>query len=120
MSKIQKQQEEKVEISYPTYTAKDFFIIKDELEKYALDKEFKEKDGSKKMYHFVPVEGLQKWYIEKGALADREDWAVKNIPLYKELQDKMDQYENWNRRREYAEKHSPDYKEVVNNMRVGE
>jgi hypothetical protein len=118
--KKEKQQEEEVTVTYPTYTAKDFFEIKAELEKYAIDKEFEEKDGSKKMVHFVPASGLRDWYILKGGLAPREEWTVRDIPLFKELQDKISQYENWCRRREYAQTHAPEYKDVVNNMRVGE
>jgi hypothetical protein len=123
MGRIQKKEEEKITIEYPVYTARDFFIMKDELEKYAIDKELKKKDGTFGMVHFVPVVGVQKWYIEKGALADREDWAVKNIPLFKELQDKMEQYDRWCRRVEYAQKHNPPYgelQELTNKMNVGE
>ena len=119
MSKFNKKDKEVKEvIEYPIYTARDFFIIKEELEKYAIDKEFTERDGSKKIYHFVPVEGLEKWYIEKGALSSLGGWTIKDIPLFKELQNKIEQYDKWSRRREYAQKNSLDYKDIVDSMAV--
>lgn len=123
MGKIQKKQEERIEKVYPTYSARDFFEIKAELEKYAIDKELVGRDGIKKMYHFVPVEGVQKWYIEKGALSDRSEWTIKDIPLYKELQEKMEQYDKWCRRVEYAQKNNPPYGEMqdlTNKMTIKE
>ena len=93
-------------VEYPTYSAKDFFALQTELEEYAIDKELPKLDRTMEMVHFVPVSGIQKWLIKQGALANREDWTVKDIPLYKELQNKLEQYTNWCRRREYAQNQS--------------
>jgi hypothetical protein len=117
MGKIYEREKEKYVTNYPVYTARDFFRIKEELNKFAIDKEFIIK-GEKKMIHFVSASGLQKWYIEKGALSDKEEWTVKNIPLFRELQDKIDQYNNWERRRDYAIKNSDEggYQGLVEGM----
>ena len=117
MGKIYEREKEKYVINYPVYTARDFFIIKDELDKYAIDKEFLIK-GEKKIIHFVPTEGLQKWFIEKGVLSNRKEWSVQNIPLFRELRDKIDQYYNWERRRDYAIKTqgSKEYESLVDQM----
>lgn len=117
MGKIYEREKEKYVPDYPVYTARDFFIIKEELNKFAIDKEFNIK-GEKKIIRFVPTEGLQKWFIEKGALSDTKEWTVKNVPLFKELRDKIDQYDNWERRRDYAIKNNDDgrYQEVAEEM----
>lgn len=117
MGKIYEREKEKYVSDYPVYTARDFFIIKEELNKFAIDKEFNIK-GEKKIIRFVPAEGLQKWFIEKGGLSDTKEWKVKNVPLFKELRDKIDQYDNWERRRDYAIKNSDDgrYQEVAEEM----
>jgi predicted secreted acid phosphatase len=101
MTKQKEKPEPKV---YPTYIAKDFFQMEAELEKFAIDKEMKKKNGTMEMVHFVPTKGVQQWYIDNGALSNREDWTVRDIPKFQELQEKMDQYNTWQRRREFAQK----------------
>lgn len=106
MPRIGKPEYKKEAPDYPVYTAKDFFALEAELEKFAVDKELPKADKSLEMVHFVPVEGVQKWLIEKGALSNRKEWTIKDISLYKELQDKLNQYDSWCRRREYAQNQS--------------
>lgn len=106
MGRIDKPEYKKKESIYPVYIAKDFFALERELEKFAIDKELPIlKSKEKEMVHFVPVTGVQQWYISKGALSDRDNWTIKDIPLFKELQDQLQQYYSWCRRREYAIKH---------------
>lgn len=107
MGRIDKPEYKKKESIYPVYIAKDFFALERELEKFAIDKELPISFNSKEreMVHFVPVTGVQQWYIQQGALSDRDNWTIKDIELFKELQDKLQQYYSWCRRREYAIKH---------------
>lgn len=122
MGRIDKPEYKKKESIYPVYQAKDFFQMEAELEKFAIDKELPKmgtKTGEKEIVHFVPVQGVQQWYISKGALSDRENWCIKNIDLFKELQDKLYQYYSWCRRREYAIKHQTEgYGQLAEQMQV--
>ena len=108
------------EVESIIYESRDFFAIEAELEKFAIDKEQTIK-GVKQMVHFVPVEGIQKWYIMQGGLADREEWAVRDISLFKELQNKMEQYDKWQRRRSYAQRmNQQEVVELANTLQVNE
>ena len=116
MGRIDKPEYKKETPRYPVYVAKDFFALESELAKFAIDKELPivGNINKKEMVHFVPVQGVQQWYIEKGALHSRIDWCNKDIPLYLELQNKLEQYYSWCRRREYAQKHSlEDYSKMA-------
>jgi len=123
MSRIDRPEYKKKETIYPVYTAKDFFQLERELEKYAIDKELPMVGNmkQKEMVHFVPVTGVQDWYIAQGALSANKNWCIKDIPLFKELQDKLNQYYSWCRKREYAIKHqTEEYSELAQQMQVTE
>lgn len=113
-----KKQQEEVKIIKREYSSKDFFDLERELEKYAIDKEQKIK-GVMTMVHYVPVKGIQQWYIDNGALSNIDQWTVCNIFLFKELQEKMDQFNNWCRRREFAIKQELDgYEELSKSIKI--
>lgn len=99
-----KNKQSQQEIVKIEYTSKDFFDLERELEKYKETKSLPIKKGSdeREDVTFVTTKGLQKWYIDNGGLSDTEEWTVCNIYRFKELQDKMEQYENWQKRRAYA------------------
>ena len=100
-----KQQKEKPEpIVYQEYTSKDFFDLDREFEKYKETVSLPVKFGSEEREDctFVTTKGLQRWYIDNGALSNKEEWTICNIPKYKELQNKLEQYDNWQRKKEYA------------------
>jgi hypothetical protein len=121
MPRIGKPEYKKEAPDYPVYTAKDFFALEAELEKFAVDKELLKYriTNEKEIVHFVPSEGVQKWYISKGALANQEEWCIKDIPLYKELSNKLEQYYSWGRRREYAIKHQlEDYGDLTQQVQI--
>ena len=103
MPRINKAEERREKLNIPTYTAKDFFAMEAELEKFAIDKAQMIK-GELTMVHYVPVEGIQRWYINNSGLSDHEEWTVLNILKFRELQEKMEQYNNWIRRKEFAVK----------------
>lgn len=100
-----KQKEKSEPIVYQTYSSKEFFDLERELEKYKETKSLLINFESKEREDitFVTTKGLQKWYIDNGALSDKDDWTIYNIPKYKELQNKLEQYENWQRRRSFAQ-----------------
>jgi len=106
MPRPQKTEYKKPIIEKIEYSSKEFFDLERELEKYKETKSLPIKKGSleREDVTFVTTKGLQRWYIDNGGLADREEWTVCNIEKYKELQDKMEQYNNWQRRRDYAQK----------------
>lgn len=119
MPRPQKTEYKKPVVEKPVYTSKDFFDMERELDKFAIDKEFKKKDGTMQMIHYVPTDGLKQWYIEKGGLSNREAWTVLDIPKFQELQEKMDQYNNWCRRREFAQKKDLEgYEELAESMHI--
>jgi len=122
MGRIDKPEYKKKESIYPVYIAKDFFQMERELEKYAIDKKLLKpgnKKGERELVHFVPVQGIQSWYIEKGALSENKNWCIKDIALFRELQDKLYQYYSWCRRREYAIKHqTEEYGQLAEQMQV--
>lgn len=99
-----KEQQEKVIIEKLEYTSKEFFDLERELEKYKEIKSLLVKNGSieKEDVTFVTTKGIQGWYIYNGGLSDVEEWIIKDIYKFKELQDKMEQYDNWQKRRAYA------------------
>lgn len=114
MPRIEIQTRKKNIVKYPTYSAKDFFVLQKELSEYEVEKDLPLLEGGSEKVKFVPVEGIQKWLIKQGALLNREEWIIKDIPLYRELQDKLEQYASWCRRREYAQKHSlEDYNKMA-------
>lgn len=106
MPRPQKTEYKKPEEIKVEYTSKDFFDLDRELEKYKETKSLPIKKGSieREDVIFVTTKGIQRWYIDHGALSDKEEWTICNIPLYKELQDKLEQYDNWQKRRTYAKK----------------
>lgn len=106
MPRIELQQKEKNIVEYPVYSAKDFFALQAELSEYEIEKELPKIGGGFEKVKFIPVSGIQKWLIKEGALSDREEWTIKDIPLYRELQNKLEQYTYWCRRREYAQNQS--------------
>jgi len=120
MGRIDKPEYKKKESIYPVYTAKDFFALEAELEKFAVDKELPFFDSDKReIKHFVSTEGIQQWLIEKGALSNKKEWCVKNILLFKELEDKLQQYSFWCRKREYAIKHqNEDYDHLADQIEI--
>jgi hypothetical protein len=118
MPKINKKEERIEKPNKPIYTAKDFFAMEAELEKFAIDKAQMIK-GELKMAHYVPVEGIQRWYINNGGLSDHEEWIVLNILKFRELQEKMEQYNNWIRRKEFAVKmKNIEYQQEVEKLEV--
>lgn len=106
MPRIEIQTRKKNIVKYPTYSAKDFFVLQKELSEYEVEKDLPLLKGGFEKVKFVPVEGIQKWLIKQGALSNREEWIIKDISLYRELQDKLEQYASWCRRREYAQNKS--------------
>lgn len=110
--------EEKTEINKIIYTSREFFDLERELEKYAIDKE-QDIKGVMTMVHYVPVEGLKQWYIDNGGLSDYEEWTVLDISRFKELQDKMEQFNSWQNRREYAKKKElEDYDKMIDHFDI--
>jgi len=100
MTKIQSDYEKKrIERKLPIYTKKDFLQLEDELEQYMIEKDFTF-NGETRSVRYVPLEGMTKWFASKGAT--NEKYEVRNIALFKECQDLMEQYNNWIKRKEFA------------------
>lgn len=100
-------QVEKVIKVYETYGKNDFQEMERELEKYAEDKMLPiigNKQGERELVHFISTEGERLWYQDNGALAIsyKEEWIVKDPIKFDTLQNKMFQYNQWKRKKEYA------------------
>ncbi len=108
MSKITYQEKKRRILNIPTYTAKIFFELKDELDKYKTEKELsiKGNEKNKEKIKGIFVEGIQKWYVDKGALSENKEWVIKDISKYRELNEKLNQFYDWCHRREYAQNKS--------------
>jgi len=116
-----KDKQPKVEVIKTEYTSKEFFDLERELEKYKETKLLPIGKGSKELEEvtFVTTKGLQKWYIDNGGLSNTEEWTVLDIYKFKELQDKMEQYDNWQKRRSYAIKKELESREdLINQMNI--
>lgn len=101
MPKIHKsyQDQKREELNMPVYTTEDFKQLETELDKYCIDKELTI-SGESRMVRYVPKEGMVKWFNDNGAT--NEEFAIRDISKFKLLQDKLDQYYNWIRRKEFA------------------
>ena len=99
MSRIQETKKQIYVPEIPVYTTRDFQELNSELEKYKINKKFKINQKDREV-RYVPVEGLKKWYFDKGATT--KDFAVINIPLFRELQEKLSQLNMWEKKKEYA------------------
>lgn len=95
----QQKDERRKELNLPIYNGKDFHILEDELEKYTIERNLTIA-GETRMVKYVPKDGLTQWYADNGATT--EDFSIKDIPKFKLLQDKLNQYYDWLRRKEYA------------------
>lgn len=102
MPKIQERQKEKQVSIFPVYTAREFFPFEAELEEYKIDiPTYPGNDGKS----YFGIEGQWKYFFDNGALSKQrymDTWCVSNIEKYKELQDKINQFNFWSRKKEYA------------------
>jgi hypothetical protein len=117
MPRIQDREKEKQTSIFPVYTAKEFFPLEAELESYKIDiPTYPGNNG----VAYMGNEGLWKYYFDNGALSKRRymnGWTVSDIDKFKEVQNKLDQFNNWLRRKEYAIKmQGKDYDTLVDQI----
>jgi hypothetical protein len=100
----------KKEITYPELSKQELHALDAELDKYAIEKEL-----SGKMIRYVPKEGIERWFFDRGATT--ETFSIKNIPLFKECQNRLEQHSRWLGRKEYAIKmQDKNYEEQVSKI----
>lgn len=78
-------------------------ILENELKDYAIDIP---KPSHTDQIPYCGVKGEHKWFIDNGGCMNEEEWIVKDIPKFKELQSKLTQLRKLQAKTEYAKKMS--------------
>jgi hypothetical protein len=86
------------------YSNADLRILERELESYKLDTPCLI-SGCTEPY--CGVKGEVQYFKDKGAMSDTEEWMIKDIPKYRELQDKFTQLRKLQVKTAYAKKMNP-------------
>ena len=84
--------------NYPTYSVQELMLLENELKPYRIEKQ-STYDRSRKV-QYVPVDGLNKFYCDKGVTDSKG--VITDLSAFLKLDNKMEQYQNWKRKKEYA------------------
>lgn len=102
------------ELNMPIWTPKELKEFDAELDPYMIEKELTLR-GETRMVRYIPKEGWEKFYFDKGICS--KDFAIKDILKFRLMQDKIEQYHDWIRRKDFAIKmNEQNYESMVEEM----
>ena len=110
MPKIQEKQKQIVE-QFQQLTKQELHALDNELEKYSVTKPL-ELHGKSKDVTYLDNKGMIRWFYDNGAT--NEKFFIKDIPKFRYLQNKLEQYSTWIRKKEFAIRmNDENYRQIV-------